>query len=147
MSLASLSTTWAPRLLSILRIVAGLLFLEHGTQKLFGFPLRMGGGAGPAMMSLLWFAAILETLGGVLIILGLFTRPVAFVLSGEMAVAYWMFHAPRNFYPTLNGGDASILYCFVFLYLAAAGPGPWSLDAQRRRGGADLDAGAALRSR
>ena len=132
MSLASLSTTSAPRLLSILRIVAGLLFLEHGTQKLFGFPLRMGVGAAPAMMSLLWFAAILETLGGVLIILGLLTRPVAFLLSGQMAVAYFIAHHPKSPFPALNGGDAAILFCFVFLYLAAAGAGPWSLDAQRR---------------
>ncbi|KQO65668.1 MULTISPECIES: DoxX family protein [unclassified Methylobacterium] len=132
MSLASLSTTWAPRLLSILRIVAGLLFLEHGTQKLFGFPVRMGGGAAPAMMSLLWFAAILETLGGALIILGLFTRPVAFLLSGQMAFAYFIAHHPKSPFPALNGGDAAILFCFVFLYLAAAGAGPWSLDAQRR---------------
>ena len=94
-----------------------------------------------------WLAMLALVGLPVLIVLGLFTRPVAFVLSGEMAVAYWMFHAPRNFYPTLNGGDASILYCFVFLYLAAAGPGPWSLDALRRRGVADPGAGAAFGSR
>ncbi len=123
---------WAPRLLSLLRIVAGLIFLEHGTQKLFGFPIPPTGGASPAMFSLLWFAAVLEVVGGVLLVLGLFTRPVAFILSGEMAFAYWMAHAPRAFWPVANGGDAAILYCFVFLYLAAAGAGPWSVDAGRR---------------
>lgn len=132
MNANALAATWAPRLLSLLRIVAGLLFLEHGTQKLFGFPMRMGGGAGPEMMSLLWFAAILETVGGALVILGLFTRPVAFLLSGQMAVAYFLAHAPKSPFPALNGGDAAILFCFLFLYLAAAGAGPWSLDAQRR---------------
>ena len=146
MNALELQTVWAPRLLSVLRIVAALIFMAHGTQKLLGFPAPPANGL-PAAFSLLWVGGVLELVGGLLLVLGLFTRPVAFVLSGEMAVAYWMFHAPRNLYPTLNGGDASILYCFVFLYLAAAGPGPWSLDAQRRRGGADLDAGAALRSR
>lgn len=132
MNLDAISSAWAPRLLSLLRIMAGLLFLEHGTQKLFGFPVRMGGGGAPAMLSLIWVAAVLETVGGALIVLGLFTRPVAFLLSGQMAVAYFMAHAPKSPFPALNGGDAAILFCFVFLYLAAAGPGPWSLDAQRR---------------
>ena len=123
-------SVWAPRLLSVLRIVAALIFLEHGTQKLFGFPPRMGGAAmGPAMFSLVWFAAVIEIVGGVLLLLGLFTRPVVFVLAGEMAFAYFIGHAPRNFFPTLNGGDAAILYCFLFLYLVFAGPGPWSLDS------------------
>jgi putative oxidoreductase len=121
--------SWAPYLLSVLRIVAALLFFEHGTQKLLGFP--PSGRPGPELLSLSWIAGVLELVGGALLILGLFTRPVAFVLSGEMAFAYWMSHAPRSFYPILNGGDAAILYCFVFLYLAAAGPGPWSLDAAR----------------
>src|SRR3954464_15795262 len=126
---------WAPRLLSVLRIVAALIFLEHGTQKLFGFPSRMGGAmAGPAMFSLLWFAAVIEIVGGVLLLLGLFTRPVAFLLSGEMAFAYWLSHAPRSLFPALNGGDAAILYCFVFLYIAAAGGGAWSLDRAREPG-------------
>ena len=124
---------WAPRVLSVLRIVAALIFLLHGTQKLFAFPGPPMGGALPPAMSLLWVGAILELVGGLLLLIGAFTRPVAFILSGEMAVAYWMFHAPRNLYPTLNGGDASILYCFVFLYLVFAGPGPWSVDAARRR--------------
>ncbi|WP_338661420.1 DoxX family protein [Pararoseomonas sp. SCSIO 73927] len=124
---------WAPRVLSVLRIVAALIFLLHGTQKLFAFPGPPAGGALPPVMSLLWVGAILELVGGLLLLIGAFTRPVAFILSGEMAVAYWMFHAPRNLYPTLNGGDASILYCFVFLYLVFAGPGPWSVDAARNK--------------
>ncbi|WP_458094090.1 DoxX family protein [Roseomonas sp. WA12] len=123
---------WAPRVLSVLRIVAALIFLLHGTQKLFGFPAPPANGL-PPVMSLFWIGAILELVGGLLLLIGAFTRPVAFILSGEMAVAYWMFHAPRNLYPTLNGGDASILYCFIFLYLVFAGPGPWSVDAARRR--------------
>ena len=137
---------WAPRLLSVLRIVAALLFLEHGTQKLFGFPMRMGGAAtGPAMFTMIWFAAVLELVGGALLALGLFTRPVAFVLSGEMAFAYFISHAPRNFFPALNGGDAAILFCFVFLYFAAAGAGPWSLDATRTRTGTLADRDALVR--
>jgi len=117
---------WAPRVLSVLRIVAALIFLEHGTQKLLGFPPHPNP---PGMWSMSWFAAIIEIVGAPLLLLGLFTRPVAFLLSGEMAVAYWMAHAPRNVFPVLNGGDAAILYCFIFLYLVFAGPGPWSLDA------------------
>lgn len=123
---------YAPHALAALRIVAALLFMAHGTQKLFGFPAPPGGGY-PAVFSLLWFGGVMELVGGALVLLGLFTRPVAFLLSGEMAVAYWMFHAPRNFYPVLNGGDASILYCFVFLLLVFAGPGKWSLDGALRR--------------
>ncbi|MBV9076800.1 MAG: DoxX family protein [Methylobacteriaceae bacterium] len=121
----------APYGLALLRIVAGLIFVPHGLQKLFGFPAPPPNGL-PAAFTLLWFGAVLELVGGTLVALGLFTRPVAFILSGEMAVAYWMFHAPRNLYPTLNGGDAAILYCFVFLLLACAGPGAWSLDGARR---------------
>ncbi len=121
---------WAPRLLSVLRIVAALLFIEHGTQKLFGFP-PPASGAGPAVFTLTWFAAVLEAVGGLLLLLGAFTRPVAFVLSGEMAVAYWMAHAPRGPFPVLNGGDGAILFCFVFLYLAVAGGGAWGIDARR----------------
>ena len=122
---------WAPRVLSILRIVAALIFFEHGTQKLLGFPPAANA---PAFLSLSWTAGVLELVGGALLILGLWARPVAFILSGEMAFAYFIGHAPRNFFPVLNGGDAAILYCFVFLYLAVAGPGPWSLDAVRTRG-------------
>jgi putative oxidoreductase len=126
----TLAAEWAPRLLSILRIVAALIFLEHGTQKLFGFPPRASG-MGPEVFSLLWFAAVLELAGGLLLLVGLWTRPVAFILSGEMAFAYFIGHAPRNVFPALNGGDAAILYCFVFLYMAAAGGGAWSLDHTR----------------
>jgi putative oxidoreductase len=133
----ALAAEWALRLLSVLRIVAALIFLEHGTQKLFGFPPPLAAAGGtPAAFSLLWFAAILEAAGGLLLLAGLFTRPVAFVLSGEMAVGYWMVHAPRSPFPALNGGDAAILYCFVFLYLAAAGGGAWGLDRIRERRGA-----------
>ena len=124
-----LPESWAPRLLSVMRIVAGLAFLEHGAQKLLGFPPMAPGMAAPAPFTLFWFGGILELLGGLLVMVGLFTRPAAFILAGEMAVAYWMFHAPKSFFPAINGGDAAILFCFVFLYLSAAGAGPWSLDA------------------
>ncbi len=116
----------APCVLSILRIVVALLFLQHGLSKLFGFPSPM---APPPLWTMEWFSGVIEFAGGVLLTLGLFTRPVAFITSGEMAVGYFMFHAPRSFFPALNGGDATILYCFVFLYLVFAGAGPWSLDA------------------
>jgi putative oxidoreductase len=125
-----LQALWAPRVLSILRIVAALIFMEHGTQKLLGFP--PSDSPGPALFSLGGLAGVLELVGGALLVLGLFTRPVAFILSGEMAFAYWMAHAPDSFFPVLNGGDAAILYCFVFLYLAAAGGGAWSLDNAMR---------------
>jgi putative oxidoreductase len=125
---------WAGPLLSVLRIVAGLTFLEHGAQKLLGFPPMPPGMPAVAPFSMLWTGGILELVGGLLVLLGLLTRPAAFILAGEMAVAYWTFHAPKAFFPALNGGDAAILYCFVFLYLSAAGPGPWSLDAMFRRG-------------
>jgi putative oxidoreductase len=126
-----LETIWAPRMLSVLRIVAALIFMEHGTQKLFGFPPSEN--PGPPLFSLLGLAGVLEFVGGILLVLGLFTRPVAFILSGEMAVAYWMAHAPQSFSPAVNGGDAAILYCFVFLYLAVAGGGAWSLDNTLRQ--------------
>lgn len=122
---------WAPRALAALRIVAGLLFLAHGLVKLIGFPE----GAQPGqqeLLSLMGVGAVLELVGGGLLILGLFTRPTAFILSGMMAVAYFMFHAPANFYPVLNGGDAAILFSFIFLYLTASGPGAWSLDGLRK---------------
>ena len=122
---------WAPRVLSILRIVAAVLFFEHGSQKLFDMPPRAAGGAGPELFSLIWFAGALEVVGGILLLLGLFTRPVAFILSGQMAFAYWMAHAPKSPFPVLNGGDGSILFCFIFLYLVFAGAGAWSLDAKR----------------
>ena len=124
---------WAPRALSILRIVAALVFLEHGTQKLLGFPA--GENVGPDAMSLSWWAGVIELIGGFLLTLGLFTRLAAFVASGMTAFAYWIAHAPQGFFPVNNGGDAAILYCFAFLYLVFAGAGPWSLDAglARRR--------------
>jgi putative oxidoreductase len=131
MNIESLEAVWAPRVLSILRIVTALLFFEHGASKLLGFPPS---DHSPEVLSLSWIAGALELVGGAFLIVGLFTRPVAFILSGEMAFAYWMAHAPRSPFPLLNGGDAAILYCFVFLYLAFAGGGPWSLDALRRRG-------------
>lgn len=123
--------SWSPRLLSVLRIAAAAVFITHGTQKLFGVPV-----AAPMpipLMSLMGLAGILEAFGGALMLVGFLTRPVAFVLAGEMAVAYFMAHAPRGFWPLANGGEAAVLYCVIFLYIAAAGPGPWSLDAARRR--------------
>jgi putative oxidoreductase len=124
MDIASTLAPWRPHVLSILRIVVALLFLEHGTVKLFGFP-----GPGPAAMTtLLYAAATIELVGGALVTAGLFTRLAALIMSGEMAFGYFISHAPRNFYPILNAGDGAILYCFIFLYIAAAGPGPWSLD-------------------
>lgn len=121
-------TDWEPRMLSILRIMTGLMFMEHGMSKLFNFP---PGTMHPSFPALLWFAGVLECFGGALVALGLFTRVVAFLLSGEMAIAYFMFHFPKSFFPLLNGGDAAVLYCFVFLYLALAGGGEWSLDRLR----------------
>jgi putative oxidoreductase len=126
---------YTPYALAALRIVAALLFIEHGTQKLFGFPAPPEGGL-PPVLSILGIGAILEFAGGLLILAGLFTRPVAFILAGEMAVAYWVFHAPANFYPVLNGGDAAILFTFVFLLLVITGAGALSADAafSRRKG-------------
>ncbi|MES2989369.1 MAG: DoxX family protein [Pseudomonadota bacterium] len=122
--------SWSSKLLSVLRIVTGLGFLHHGTMKLFHLPpppASMSGPLSPMMMA----AGTLELVGGVLIVIGLFTRPVAFVLSGMMAVAYFMAHMPQGIYPALNGGEPAMLYCFIFLYLAAAGGGVWGADAQR----------------
>jgi putative oxidoreductase len=130
--MSDLIATVTPRMLSILRIMTGLLFLQHGTQKFFSFPMRAGPSA-PALLSMLGIQGCLEIAGGLLIILGLFTRPVAFILAGDMAAAFFIAHFPKSFFPALNGGDAAILFCFIFLYFAAAGPGPWSIDAQRRR--------------
>jgi putative oxidoreductase len=125
------SSTWTPRLLSLLRIVSGLLFLEHGLQKIFDFPPALAPRPYVLMSLAPGAAGLLELVGGTLLLLGLFSRPVAFVLSGEMAAAYFIGHAPKSLFPILNGGDAAVLYCFVFLFLSAAGPGPWSLDALR----------------
>jgi len=116
-----------PHLRSLLRIVAGFAFSLHGYQKFFGWFGGMGG-TRPPLDSLLGFAGVLETFGGALIILGLFTRPTAFILSGQMAVAYFRVHVPINFLPLLNMGEITVLYCFIFLWLSAAGAGPWSLD-------------------
>lgn len=123
---------YTPYALGALRIAAALIFIEHGTQKLFAFPAAPEGGLPPAW-SQLWIGAWIELVGGALIALGLFTRPAAFIASGAMAVAYWMFHAPASFYPVLNGGDAAILYCFVFLLLVFAGPGAFSLDGAMKK--------------
>jgi putative oxidoreductase len=122
---------WTPQLLSVLRIVAAFLFIEHGSQKLLDFPAPR---PSPTLLwSLSGVAGLLELVGGLLLLLGLFTRPVAFVLSGLMAFAYFIAHAPRGFWPLLNGGELAALYCFVFLYFAAAGGGPWSVDRWLRR--------------
>ena len=121
---------WEPHLRSILRIVAGFTFSLHGYQKFFGWLGGLGGNKAE-LASMMGVAGVLETFGGALIILGLFTRPTAFVLSGQMAVAYFMVHLPMSFFPILNNGEITVLYCFTFLWLAAAGPGPWSVDAMR----------------
>ncbi len=123
---------WTPRVLSLLRIMAALLFMQHGLMKLFAFPGPQPGVPSPLPMILV-VAAWMEVVGGGLLALGLFTRPVAFLVSGEMAAAYFMAHFPKSFYPALNGGDAAVLFCFVFLYLAFAGGGEWSLDATVRK--------------
>lgn len=121
---------WAPVFLSILRIVAALIFMAHGTTKLLGFPASE---MSPTAFSMPWIAGAIELVGGALLAIGLYSRAAAFVMSGTMAAAYFLAHAPQSFYPVLNGGDAAILYCFVFLYIVFAGPGPWSLDAARGR--------------
>jgi putative oxidoreductase len=135
MAMASGLSAWVsfrPHFLSALRVATGLLFLQHGTTKLLSFPLTpMSGGTDGMTLT----TGALELVGGALIVLGLFTRPVAFILSGMMAVAYFMAHAPQGFYPLLNGGELAALYCFAFLYLSAAGGGPWSLDAIIRKKG------------
>lgn len=125
--------SWAPYLLSILRIVAAFLFIQFGSAKLFAFPAAVmpGGGTAP-LMSLAGIAGALEVAGGALLLLGLFTRPVAFLLSGEMAVAYFYGHAPQGFWPVLNQGHPAILFCFIWLYISSAGAGPWSIDGLRR---------------
>jgi putative oxidoreductase len=115
-----------PYVLSILRIMAGLLFFEHGLSKLFGFPPH---GQMPGFMELEWFAGSIEFAGGTLVALGLFTRAAAFIMSGEMAIGYFMMHAPKSFFPLLNAGEAAVLFCLIFLFLAVAGPGPLCLDA------------------
>lgn len=137
-SIERLGAAAAPHLLSVLRIMSALLLLQHGTQKLLDFPARAAGRAAPEFLSLLWFAGALELVGGILLAIGLFSRPVAFILAGELAFAYFIGHAGRGFFPILNAGELAALYCFVFLYLAAAGPGPWSLDRVLWRRHGDL---------
>ncbi len=126
-------TRRSPYALALLRIVSGLIFLEHGTQKFLGFPTGASAGSGWALNNPGAFAGLIELSTGVLIAIGLFTRPAALLASGTMAVAYWIAHAPQNGFPVNNGGDAAILYCFVFLYLVFAGPGVWSVDEVRAR--------------
>jgi len=125
---------WAARLQSVLRIVAAFMFIQAGTMKLFAWPIGVppNGGTVP-LMSQAGLGGVLEAFGGTLLLLGLFTRPVAFLLAGEMAVAYFQFHAPKGLWPIVNGGQPAVLYCFIWLYFSAAGAGPWSLDARRRR--------------
>ena len=130
MLIETLTTTWAPRILSLLRIMSAMLFMAHGTLKILGFPASDR--SPPELLSLGGIAGVFELFGGALLVVGLFTRPVAFLLSGVMAFAYFIAHAPRSFFPVLNGGDAAILYCFVFLYFAFAGGGAWSIDALRK---------------
>jgi putative oxidoreductase len=126
---------WAPKTQSLLRIVAAMLFLSHGTSKLFNLPPLMPNGATVPLVSWLGLAGTIEIVGGTLLLLGLFTRPVAFITCGEMAVAYFWAHAPGGFWPTVNKGEVAVLFCFIWLYFATAGAGAWSLDAMRARSG------------
>jgi putative oxidoreductase len=126
-----LNHQWSERMLSVLRIIVGLLFLEHGLAKIFGFPLQPNHAAYALLTINPGLQGLIELVGGLLLALGLFTRPVAFILSGDMAFAYFMAHAPRGFFPLLNGGELAIVYCFLFLYYAVAGGGAWSLDRLR----------------
>jgi putative oxidoreductase len=128
--LMPLTERWSPALLSVMRVAVALAFMQHGTDKLFGFP---DNGGSPDALTLP--LGLLELIGGWLVLVGLFTRPVAFILSGQMAVAYWWVHAPASPLPAQNGGESAMLYCFAFLYLAAAGGGAWSIDALRRKTG------------
>jgi len=130
MDLAPIAAAWQPRLLGLLRIVTALLLLQHGTAKLFGFP-HVAMFDNLRLLSLLGIAGILELAGGVLLLLGIFSRPVAFILSGEMAFAYFLAHAQKSFFPILNGGELAVLYCFVLLYLSVEGGGAWSLTSRR----------------
>jgi putative oxidoreductase len=130
MSLYSRADSLSPYVLSIVRIVVALLFLEHGMSRLFSFPMPM---PAETVFSLHWFAGAIELTGGALLTVGLLSRPAAFIMSGEMALAYFLSHAPRGFFPILNRGDGAILFCFIFFYIAFAGPGPWSLDAMLGR--------------
>jgi putative oxidoreductase len=127
----SFRAMWSPRLLSVLRVIVGLLFLQHGLSKYFGFP-----GPSPAsfqVFGILGVAGVIEIVASALVAIGLFTRAAAFIASGEMAFAYFMAHFPKSFFPIVNGGDAAVLYCFIFLFIALEGAGPWSIDALRSR--------------
>lgn len=130
MDIQVIPNRFAPCVLSILRIMSALLLLQHGFSKFFAWPVAM---TQPAMFSLFWWAGMIEIVGGVLLLVGLFTRPVAFILSGQLAFAYFIGHASRSFFPIVNAGEAAALFCFVFFYLAFAGGGPWSVDAILRR--------------
>jgi putative oxidoreductase len=133
-TLAARWRSWAPYLLSVLRIIAAFVFMQFGSAKLLAIPAAVmpGGGTAP-LTSLPGIAGSLELVGGALLLLGLFTRPVAFLVAGEMAFAYFIGHAPQGFWPVLNQGSPAILFCYIWLYISSAGPGPWSLDALRRR--------------
>ena len=129
--LAEMREIWTPRMLSVFRIVVALLYLQHPLAKFFAFP-HVAAFDNLQPFSLIWVAGVIELVGSLLLLVGLFTRPAAFILSGEMAVAYFMVHAPRGFFPLLTGGEAEVFYCFAFLYLAFAGAGSWSIDHSRR---------------
>ena len=133
MSIFDRLSVFAPQAHGLMRIVSGLIFLEHGTQKFLSFPGGERAGSGLSLDNPAAFAGIIELVCGLLIALGWFTRPAAFLASGTMAVGYFLAHAPQNFFPVNNGGDAAILYCFLFLFLACAGPGAWSVDGNRKR--------------
>ena len=133
-SFSSNTRGWAPRLLGLLRIVTAFLFIQHGTAKLFHIP-HVAMFDGLQLMSLMGVAGVIELAGGILLLLGLFTRPVAFILSGEMAFAYFMSHAPAGFLPLLNGGEMAVQWCFLFLYFSVAGAGAWSMDSLRKHRG------------
>jgi putative oxidoreductase len=131
-TIAATMAAWAPRALSVLRIITGLMIIEHGMAKLLGWPV-VPAFAQLKLFSLLGLAGTIELVGGALLILGLFTQPAAFIVSGEMAVAYFMVHEPRSFFPLINGGSLAIIYCFACLYLSTAGAGPWSVDATMKQ--------------
>ena len=127
----SFRATWSPRLLSVIRIIVGLMFMQHGLTKYFGFPVATP--AGFQALSMVGAAGVIEIVAGALIAIGLFARCAAFLASGEMAIGYFLYHAPRSFFPQANGGEAAIFYCFIFLYIALEGGGPWSIDAARSK--------------
>ena len=133
MRIAATWTSWAPQLRSLLRIAAAIMFLQSGTMKLFGWPMSMPDNSTADLLTQIGIGGLLEMVGGVLVLIGLFTRPAAFILSGMMAVAYFQFHQPGGFWPMENGGTTAVLYCFIWFYYSAAGAGPWSLDALRKK--------------